>query len=380
MNKYNFDQAIDRKSLHSHKWDVEEGVLPLSIADTDFCSPKEVREAILEITNKPAFGYTFPSEEYYEAYIKWWNTRYGVKLKRENFMFSTSIVGSIDSILKRISKEGDKVALFSPNYNVFYNCILNNKRVVAEIPFKYENYEYSIDWDLFELVIKESKVFILCNPHNPIGIKFNKNELSRIIQICKKYNVYIISDEIHCDIDYNLEKYDSILSVAHYDKTILCLSPGKIFNLAGLHSSIVYIEEKELRELIQKGLYEDDIGEPSIFSIDPVTAAYKYGNDYVYEMNEYIKENRRIIDEFFRKNGINIKIISKNYTYLLWLDISSYSQDSDKFASDLLKESKVKVVSGNAYHQHFSSFVRVNIATQRNNIIEFCNRLKSFLK
>ena len=380
MNKYNFDTKLERRYTHSYKWHIPRGAISLSIADTDFLVAKEIQQSIISRANRPTYGYTFVPQAYYDAYIGWWGRRYGLELKREWFMFSTSIVASIDSIIKRVSQEGDKISLFSPNYNVFYNCIENNKREVLEVPLKYENYEYSIEWERLENAIKESKVFILCNPHNPIGFQHTKEQLEKIIELCEKYDVYLLTDEIHADLDYNENRYIPALKVRHYSRLIMLVSPGKSFNLAGLHSSVVIIENPELREMIQKGLYEDDVGEPSYFSIEPVITAYNKCEQYVVEENEYLKENKRILIEFMRKNDINIKVIGGRATYLLWLDISAYSDDSEAFVKGLYKKTKVLVIDGKHYHEHYSTFIRVNIATQRDRVLSFCEAIKRYVK
>ena len=377
--RYNFDHEIDRRQTHSYKWDIPNGKLSFSIADTDFEVADEIKEAIKTRAEQSTYGYTYVPDEYYGAYIYWWKHRYGLELKREWFIFSTSIVASIDSIIKRVTNVGDGVALFSPDYNVFYNCIENNKRTIKEVPFFYENYQYSIDWELLENTIKESKMFILCNPHNPIGKQFDKDELIRISSLCEKYDVYLLTDEIHSDLDYNQKRYNPLFKYSNYEKAIMLVSPGKTFNLAGLHSSVIVIRDQNLKTLIEKGITEDDVGEPSFFSIEPVIAAYTKCEDYVNKENDYILENKRVLNEFFLKNGLNLKIIGGDATYLLWIDISKYSSDSEAFAKELYKQKGVMVLSGKHYHEHFSSFIRVNIATQRKNILQLCESLNNFL-
>ena len=377
--KYNFDQSIDRRETKSYKWDVDKESLSFSVADTDFLVADEISDAINNRAKLATYGYTFVPDEYYEAYIYWWKHRYNLELKKEWFAFSTSIVASIDTILKRITNKGDHVSLLSPNYNVFYNCILNNDLIIEEAPFGYDNYSYFIDWDLLENAIKNSKVFILCNPHNPIGMQFKSDELKRIVELCEKYGVYVLTDEIHCDLDYNKEKYVPLYSVSSYSKIIMLVSPGKSFNLAGLHSSVVITKNKELLQMIQDGLYHDDVGEPSFFSIDPVIAAYTKCEQYVIEENEYIAKNRQILQDFIVKNDLKIQIVGGDATYLLWVDISYYSNNSERFTDALFKEAKIKLCPGKMYHEHYSSFVRINIATQSENIYKLCDGLKSFL-
>ena len=210
-NKYNFDKSINRKETHSYKWNIPNGGASYTVADTDFEVATEIQEAIISRAKQPTYGYTYVPDEYYEAYIYWWKTRYNVEFKKEWFIFSTSIVASVDSIIKRVTKEGDRVCLFSPNYNVFYNCISNNKRVAEEVDFKYNDHEYSIDWNDVEKAISESKLFIHCNPHNPIGKQYTEEENEKIVSLCKKYGVYLLSDEIHSDLDYNEKRYKRFL-------------------------------------------------------------------------------------------------------------------------------------------------------------------------
>lgn len=377
--KYNFDKLIDRRVTHSYKWDIPENGLSFSIADTDFEVATEIRQSIIDRADQLTYGYTYVPDAYYDAYIYWWNHRYGLKLEDDWFIFSTSIVASIDSLIKRLSKEGDGVSLFSPNYNVFYNCISNNKRKILEVPFSYLNYEYSIDWDLLESSIKESKIFILCNPHNPIGKQFTVEELKRISALCEKHQVYLLTDEIHADLDYNENRYNPLFKYSDYSRAIMLVSPGKVFNLAGLHSSVIIVRNQSLKAIIQKGIYEDDCGEPSFFSIEPVITAYTKCEKYVDEENDYIKENKRILSEFFSKNVLDLKIIGGEATYLLWIDISSYSNDSVDFVNKLKEKTGLVLCPGKNYHEHFSSFVRMNIATPRKNILQFCNLLKDFL-
>ena len=377
--RYNFDRVIDRRATHSYKWDIPQGSLSFTVADTDFEVATEIQEAIKARADMPAYGYTYVPKEYFDAYIYWWDHRYGLKLEREWFIFSTSIVASIDSIIKRITEVGDHITLFSPDYNVFYNCISNNDRAINEVPFSYSNYQYSINWCLLEEELRKSKAFILCNPHNPIGKQFTEEELIRIADLCKKHDVYLITDEIHSDLDYNENRYNPLFKFTNYDKSIMLVSPGKTFNLAGLHSSVIIIRDQALRVKIQKGIYEDDCGEPSYFSIEPVIAAYNKCEEYVNEENEYIKENKRILNEYFVKNGSKLRIIGGNATYLLWVDISHYSLDSEKFADEFKKLTGMVVIAGKHYHEHYSSFVRINIATQRENILQLCKAFDKYL-
>lgn len=384
MKNYNFDKTIDRKTTYSVRWDVKEGELPLNIADMDFEVLPEIKEAIKKRSELDCFGYIDTPKEYFDAYIYWWKTRHDLELKREWFMFSSSVVGSIDSILKTLLKEKDQVVMMTPIYNVFYNCIKNAGLVLKANSLFYNGKTYNIDWDNLEKLLseKETKAFILCNPHNPVGRGFNLEEIDRIINLCKQYDVYLISDEIHCDIDYNTNKYTSVFhsDFSDFQKIILLLSPTKIFNIAGLQTSTVLIKDEQLREKIQNGLYRDDIGEPNYFAVDPVITAYNHGEQYVTQINEYLRENFEFLQYFFDKFLENLKIVPISFTYLIWIDISHYGLDSKEFTSGLKKNTGLIVAPGENYGKEGAYFIRLNIATPRYLLEDACNRLFRYIK
>ena len=381
MAKYNFDTSINRRETYSARWDVKENELPLNIADTDFMVMPEIEKAIKNRAAQSCYGYTYVPEKYYEAYIRWWMVRHNTKLEKDWFVFSKSVVASIDSIFKHVGKPKDKVVMFTPIYNVFFNCITNNQLVLQECEFIFENDDIKIDWVKLEKSIKGAKFFLLCNPHNPVGRKFSVEELNKIINLCKENNVYIISDEIHADLDYNKERYLSILSpsITKYEKTIMLISPSKVFNVAGLHSSVAVIPETRLKEEIQNGFYSDDIGEPNYFAIDPIVTAFNEGDEYVTQLNAYINENMAFLKEFLLKNLPNIKIIGSNYTYLVWLDISCYESDSALFVKHLKEHTGLVLAPGIIYGKSGDGFVRLNIATPRKNIDDACIRLLKYI-
>lgn len=380
MKRYNFDESINRSLTNSYKWDIKNGEIPYTIADTDFKVADEIVESIKNRSEKACYGYTGVPQEYFDAYIYWWKHRHKLDLSSYHFVYSTSVVASIDCIIKRYSNSGDGIALFSPNYNVFYNCINNNNRKLLEVPFSYENYEYKIDFELLEKALKESKIFIFCNPHNPTGHIFSENEIKKISELCEKYQVLVISDEIHADIDYNQNRYVPFYRVSEYKNSVMLVSPSKVFNLAGLHSSVIVCKDKSIAEKLQKSVNEDDIGEPSYFSIDPVITAFTKCEEYVNEENDYLAENKRLLTEFCGKKDLKLHFIDCTATYLLWVDISHYSNESEAFTKALREKTGIVLACGKNYHEHYSSFVRINIATQKENIVKLCEGLKTFLK
>lgn len=380
MGKYNFDISINRIKTCSARWNVKERELPLDIADMDFMVMPEIVKSIKDRADQSCYGYTYVPDSYYQAYIRWWKVRHNVNLEKEWFIFSKSVVASIDSIFKHLSNEKDKVVMFTPVYNVFFNCISNNGLLLKECEFIIDD-EVRINWKRLEELLKGAKFFLLCNPHNPLGRKFSAEELNKLINLCRQNNVYIISDEIHADLDYNLQRYTSILSseVTPYEKVVTLLSPSKVFNVAGLHSSTAVIIDKELREIIQNGFWEDDIGEPNYFAVDPVITAFNQGDEYVNELNTYLSENMAYLKEFLFKNLPNLKIISKTFTYLVWIDIRYYNHDSKEFVDRVKKKTGLIVAPGINYGKSAEGYIRLNIASSRKNIIDACNRLKNYI-
>lgn len=380
MSKYNFDASINRKESNSIRWNINEGELPLDIADMDFMVMPEIVKAVKARAEQACYGYTFVPDSYYQAYIRWWRDRHNTNLEKDWFIFSKSVVASIDSIFKHLGKPKDEVVMFTPVYNVFFNCIKNNNLVLKECEFILDK-ELNIDWEKLKTQLHGAKFFLLCNPHNPLGRKFTIEELNKIINLCKQNNVYVISDEIHGDIDLNKGRYISILNsgVTRYDKVITLLSPSKVFNVAGLHSSVAVISNKQLKETVQNGFYQDDIGEPNYFAVDPVITAFSYGDEYVDQLNSYLNENRSFLIEFLHKNLPNLKIVSETYTYLVWIDISCYSKDSMLFVKRLKESTGLVVAPGINYGKSGEGYIRLNIATPRNNLIDACNRLMNYI-
>ena len=380
MSKYNFDASFNRKQSCSIRWNVNEGELPLDIADMDFMVMPEIEKAVKARAEQACYGYTFVPDSYYQAYIRWWRDRHNTILEKDWLVFSKSVVASIDSIFKHLGKPKDEVVMFTPVYNVFFNCVKNNNLVLKECEFILDK-ELSVDWEKLETQLHGASFFLLCNPHNPLGRKFTIEELNKIINLCKQNNVYVISDEIHSDIDLNKGRYISILNseVTRYDKVITLLSPSKVFNVAGLHSSVAVISNNELKETVQNGFWQDDIGEPNYFAVDPVITAFTYGDEYVDQLNSYLNENRTFLIEFLLKNLPNLKIVSGTYTYLVWIDISCYSKDSRLFVKRLKESTGLIVAPGINYGKSGEGYIRLNIATPRNNLIDACNRLMNYI-
>ena len=379
MSKYNFDEIVDRRNSGSYKWDIKNGELPMWVADMDFHVLPEIKQAIIDRANIDAYGYSECPKEYFEVYKKWAKRRHGLDLKTEWMVFSNGVVASIDSILKHLVPQGSKVVVQSPVYHVFYHCIENNGLKVLENKLIARG-NYEIDFDNLEQLLKQedTKAMILCNPHNPVGRIWSKEELKRIAGLCGQYNVLLISDEIHCDIIAPGEQFNSIYSLT--DKAIALVSPTKTFNVAGLHTSLAICADAQLREQISKGFGQDDIGEPNYIAGYASIAAFKYGDDWVKEMNEYVFNNKKYMQEFLQRELPDITMVDNKATYLLWLDISKFSNDSDQFVKELREQTGLFVSTGNQFGSGGQGHIRINVATSLDNVKDACKRLQKYVK
>ena len=376
--KYNFDRIADRLNTSSIKWDVKENELPMWVADMDFMVIPEIQDAIIKATKDGAFGYTYPTKEFFDAYQYWWKKRHHIEIPTSWMIFASGVVSALDSIIRTLTKEDDGVLLLTPVYHTFFNVINNNHRKVVTSTLL-EKSDYSIDYKDVEDKIKNLnvKAIIFCNPHNPVCRIWKKEEIKQLIDICEKYNVFFISDEIHCDITDPGYEYCSALSVS--DNVIVCLSPGKVFNLAGIHSSVTVVKNEKLREQLQAAFYRDDIGEPNYFAIPANIAAYKKGEAYVDELNKYLFENKRYVSSFIKEKLPNIKLTSSHATYLLWIDVSALNIKSDLFVDELRKQTGLILSPGKQFGDGGEYFLRMNIATSLEKVKDAMNRLKVYV-
>ena len=378
--KYNFDLTTNRRDTNSIKWDVKENELPMWVADMDFKVLPEIKAAIIEAANKEGYGYSYPSEKLFKAYQTWWKKRHDIDIATNEMVYVSGVVSALDSLIRLLTKENDSVLLLSPCYNGFYSVVNNNKRKLVTSNLIHQNDNFIIDYQDVEkkIVDNEVQAIIFCNPHNPIGKPWSKQEIETIYEICKRHHVYFLSDEIHADIIEPDAVFNSALSVAN--DVIVCTSPSKIFNLAGLQSAMVFIKNKNIRQKAQEAFYHDDIGEPNYF-VEPATiAAYTYGDQYVDELNAYIAKNKGYVNDYLKNNLPHLRVVSGKATYLLWIDISYYQIPSDVFAEELRKEAGLYISNGLAYGKNGLEYIRINVATSLDNVKDAMNRLNTYLK
>lgn len=376
--KYNFDKLSQRRHTSSEKWDVKENELPMWVADMDFMVMSEMQDAIKKAATDMSYGYTFPTKEFFESFQYWWKTRHNLLIDTNSMIYVTGVVAALDSLVRALTKENDSVMILSPVYNNFFVVVETNNRHLVISNLLYQNDDFYIDYqDVEEKIVKNNvKLFIFCNPHNPIGKIWPREEIEKLYKLLSKHGVQMISDEIHCDIVEPGEQYVPALSVA--SDIITCISPSKVFNTSGLHVAVTVVNDSVKRDIVAKAFYHDDIGEPTYFAIPAIIAAYKYGATYVDELNQYLLNNKNYVKSFLKEKLPHVKLVSGKATYLLFLDISYYGLSSDEFVKKLREETGLYVNSGLHYGPNGGAFIRVNIATSLENVKDGLSRLEKF--
>lgn len=366
--RYDFDQVIDRHHTYSTQWDYaadrfgRSDVLPFSISDTDFAVPENIQESLKKRIEHPIYGYTrWNNPEYKASIVNWFKKRGDSTIQDDWIAYSPSVVFSIASFIRMKSDPGDSVAVFTPMYDAFYNAIIQNQRVLAPISLGSAYDGYRIDWDtLITVVAQEStKILLLTNPHNPTGKVFSQSELKKIAEICQKYDVFIISDDIHRDIVFTPNKYVPITDIIQKD-VVLCCSCSKTFNTPGLIGSfIIEPEGNLLADFLVELKGKNALSSVSILGMEAQIAAYA-NEDYVDQLTEYVNKNMHVVEDFFAERSWNIQFIVPQGTYLAWIDTRQCKFDSASLQSLLVKKGGVGIMSGSNYGN--SGFLRMNVA------------------
>ena len=377
---YDFDSVINRRNTDSIKWNVKENELPMWVADMDFPAAPEIINALRDRLRFPVFGYGRPDDQWYDAYINWWKKYHGLEMKRQHLLFCSGVVPAISSIVRHLIEPGDKIVLLTPNYNHFYNCIRDNARLPLEVEMIFDGNRYSIDFYCLEKALSESsaKLMIICNPQNPTGTVWEKHELQKIGELCVKYDTLIVSDEIHCDIITPGMKYVPYSSVSELNRknSITCIAPTKAFNLAGLHTSALYIPDDNLRKQTDAAINKDEIAMPNSFAAEAARAAFTKGRQWLDELNEYIYHNKQIVMKFLQTELPEIRLLWGDATYLLWLDCSALGMDSKMLSAQIRKCTGLYVMAGSYYGKGGEAFLRMNIACPQTLLLDGLLRLK----
>ena len=382
---FDFDLPYDRRGTGAVKWDeLPDGGLPMWIADMDFPTAPAVSKAIEERASHHVYGYTDINVEWRAAYAGWWEKRHGFSMDPEKLIFSTGVIPTISSSVRRLTSPGEKVLILTPVYNIFYNSIINNGRFVLECPLAYDGEEYSIDWDDLEkgLSDPQTSMMLLCNPANPVGKIWDRETLARIGELCSAYGVVVVSDEIHCDITAPGKGYVPFASASPVCAgiSVTCVAPTKCFNIAGIGTSAAYAEDPVLRHKVWRQLNTDECGEPNVFAIPAAVAAFTEGGEWLDSMREYVFKNRALVSDYIAAELPCLKAVKGDATYLVWIDCSDVCGrkgiDSAALCDHITETTGLRLSDGVQYGKGGEMFLRMNVACPSSYVRDGLERLK----
>lgn len=384
--RYNFDEVIDRHNTLSYKWDNMGGrvsnpnALPMWIADSDWACDDHIVDAVRRRAEHPLYGYSFVPEAFKQAIAGWAKRRHGWEFDAGCAVYSPGIIPAIAFSLRTLTKPGDKVLIQQPVYHPFRFVIEDNKRIMVSSDLKNNNGHYEIDFADFEVKAADPdvKMMIFCNPHNPVGRVYTREELERVASICLRNHVVIVSDEIHSDLVYEGHKHIPIASLGReYENNIITLySPSKSFNIAGLQAAAIVVSNEKYREGICEQMKSVGLDEPNTFAITAFITAYTKGEKYLEDEIRYLQENINYLDEALKQTMPRIKLVRPEGTYLIWLDCSGLGLEEDALASFFIDECQVGINRGDLFGAMGKQFVRINLACPRAYVTEAIRRMQ----
>lgn len=386
MKQFDFDEIVVRRGTNSYKWDLPKGedIIPMWVADMDFKTAPCIIDALKQRVEHGIFGYTFVPDSYYDAIINWFKRRHQWHIEREDILYTSGVVPAIACTLKATTMPGEKVLVQTPVYNCFFSAIKNSGCEVSENPLRREGDSYVIDFDDFERRCSDEKttVFLLCNPHNPAGRVWRKDELRRMNDICLKHHVKVIADEIHCELVMPGHTFQPFAAVdeACRDNCVVLNSPSKAFNIAGLQIANIVCHDAEWRRRINRAININEVCDVNPFGVIALQAAYNDGGEWLDALNQYIHENYLALKDFFRERLPRLEVCRLEGTYLAWINLSRIPITADEAARRLLGNAKVMLNSGTMYGREAgNSYLRINLACPRSTLMEGLKRIESEL-
>lgn len=382
---YDFDSIVKRRGTNSYKWDTpeREEVLPMWVADMDFRTAPAVIEALQRRVSHGIFGYTKVPDTYYKAVRDWFLRRHKWDVASEWIIYTTGVVPALSAVIKALVKLGDKIIVQTPAYNCFYSSIRNNGCELFACPLEYRERRYSIDFDAFETAAADpqAKLLLLCNPHNPVGRVWTSEELWRIGEICLKHGVFVVADEIHCELTYKGHDYTPFASLSEEFllHSVTCNSPSKAFNLAGLQIANIVAADAEIRRRIDKAININEVCDVNPFGVEGLIAAYNEGEGWLDALREYLWENYCFLRNFFAEYLPHYPVLPLEGTYLVWVDCRAANMNSDRLSEKLLEEGQLMVSPGTLYGEGGENFIRFNIACPRKLLVDGLKKLRSVL-
>lgn len=383
---YDFDKIIPRRGTNSYKWDSmpeDRDVLPLWVADMDFRTAPAIIDALARRVEHGIYGYVHVPVKYYKSVIDWFDRRHNWLIDREWFIYTSGVVPAISAVIKALAEPGDGVIVQTPVYNCFFSSIRNNGCRIITNPLKYENRTYHIDYEDLErkAAAPDTKLMLLCNPHNPAGRVWTREELCRIGEICIKNHVTVISDEIHCELVFPGHVYTPFASInkKHLQNSVTCISPSKSFNMAGLQIANIIAADDRVRQQIDKAININEVCDVNPFGIEATIAAYNQGEEWLIQLLDYLKTNYDFLCDFFTENLPQFTVTELEGTYLVWTDCSILHMSSDELQALLLEETGLWLNSGTMYGEEGEGFMRWNIACPRAVLEDAVTRFLKFV-
>lgn len=389
--KYNFDEQIDRRNTNSAKFDEMDAlfgsdVMHLGVADMDYRSPKPIIEAMQNIVEKGVFGYTIWPENYEELVSQWMKRRYEQETKTEWVVFSPRINMALNMAVETFTNEGDGIVLHTPAYTALQNAVEKYNRVMIESPLVLENGRYKMDFQQLRRNLDDkkaqgvcAKIMLLCNPHNPTGRVWEIEELQQVVDICKEYDLLLISDEIHEDF---VKKGHKFVSCLHFQedlqgRMIVCNSITKTFNVPGVILSNLLIPDQGIRERMKETMDRWGLHNPNIFAAGIMEAAYTQCDEWIEQVNAYLDENYEFLKKYLEKNMPELEVIPSEGTYMAWVQTEKLQISPEELEKFFIEDAKVSVYMGSRYGKHTDSFIRINIATSRSYLQEALERIRA---
>lgn len=402
--KYNFDEMIDRRGSGSYKWDGidRKDILPMWVADMDFRAADPIMYALRKRVEHGVFGYTRVPDTYYRSIIDWFGTRHGLKIEKDWIIYVPGVVPALSAIIKAFTCPGDKVLIQTPVYNCFFSSIRNNgcefaantlilgtagADADAAVPGTPDagahTGRYIIDFDDLERKAADPavKLMLLCNPHNPAGRVWTREELTRIGEICLRHNVIVVADEIHCELVLGGHRYTPFASISEEFRhnCVTCISPSKAFNIAGLQIANIVASDPEKRAKIDRAVNINEICDVNPFGVNALIAAYDEGGEWLEQLLEYINGNWQYMKEFCAKNLPDFPLVELEGTYLAWMDCRKLGMPSMQLEEDLIEKTGLWLNAGAMYGEDGEGFMRWNLACPRARVIDGLDRFLKYV-
>lgn len=383
---FDFDKPTNRRGTMSVKWDETRNAdeLPLWVADMDFETAPAIVQAVMERASQGIYGYVYPSQDYYDAIIGWFKRRHNWHIEQDWIVYTPGVVPAISACIKALTHPGDGVIIQTPVYNCFFSSIRNNGCMTVESPLKRDGDTYVMDFDDLERCCADERnhVLLLCNPHNPAGRVWTRDELRRVDEICGRHGVTVISDEIHCELVFQRGGYVPYATVSQHP-CVVCTAPSKAFNTAGLQTSNMVIADPTLRSRVNRAVNDNEVCDIGVFGPVALIAAYNDGAEWLDQCVDYIHANYKYLCERLAGMPFDIQPVKLEGTYLAWVDVhvlcDAMKVNVDTLSELLREKAGVWFTAGTAYGRDGEGYLRINLATQRATLAEALTRLSAFV-